>query len=750
VHFQFFPPFSLLGNIPFLLLTPLAVICPVSRTEFKLLLFSLPGELKLAYFLPFIFMEMEEKMRKSFILFACFAFLASPVLCAEEEGAYQYSYARLSYVKGDVFIGRAGDMGYEEGVVNLPVVEGDKMGTREGRAEIHFGRKNYLRIDSYTQLDFVALPKSGNDEIKLHLISGSVFLRVSYLDEDMSFEIHTPDASFYIVEAGLYRFNVREDRETELLVYEGAVEAAGEEGSLLVESEQKLLVSNGYFSSDPVDFYGRPDDGFSQWNKDRDNLLSRPVSSNYLPAELDEYEDELADNGRWVYERPYGYVWVPYVVHDEWRPYYYGRWSWYPAMGWTWVSYDPWGWCVSHYGRWHWRWGLGWYWIPTRVWGPAWVHWCWGYDYIGWCPLSYYGHPVVVMNNYFYGHHYGSYYPGRSRALTVVRRDQLQARHISRVALSRDRVSRIEKISLSAKQPPVRRRIDSSSLRNSTAARVLSRNRLRSVNRSYSSSVSRSRSTETIGTSRAIRKSATAVNRQNLKEQPRRITDARNLSSRSSRATSRASGESLSRISRRSASESGMRTYPSRKSSLSRSNAAPSSERRSTVSSREVKSRVEKSTSRTYPSRIKKESSSNKSRNSGSAPSRSSNLRSSSNSRVQSSSTSKRSSSSSLSLSSSLRRSGGGSARSVNTRRTTAPVSRSSAVKRGSSRGSSSLSSRSSSKSMSSRRSSASSSKVSSSRSGSSSSSRVSRSSSRSSSSRSSSRSSSSRSVKKK
>ena len=59
-------------------------------------------------------MEMEGKTRKSFILFASFAFLASPVLFAEEEGSYQYSYARLSYVKSYVFIERAGDMGYED------------------------------------------------------------------------------------------------------------------------------------------------------------------------------------------------------------------------------------------------------------------------------------------------------------------------------------------------------------------------------------------------------------------------------------------------------------------------------------------------------------------------------------------------------------------------------------------------------------------------------------------------------------
>ncbi|MGD2295904.1 MAG: FecR domain-containing protein, partial [Candidatus Aminicenantes bacterium] len=441
-------------------------------------------------------------MRRLCVFIACFAFLASLGFSAEEGSAYRYSYARLTFVKGDVFIERAGDMGYEEGVVNLPIVEGDKLGTREGRAEIHFGHKNYIRINSHTQVDFVGLPRRGDDTIKLNLLSGSLFLRMSYIDEDMSFGVHTPDGSFYLVEEGLYRFNVKENRETELLVYEGAVEAAGEEGSLLVESEQKLIVSNGYFSSDPVSFYARLDDSFSEWNKERDDLHLRPAKSNYLPSELDEYEEELADNGRWVYERPYGYVWVPYVVHHVWRPYHYGRWCWYPFIGWTWVSYDPWGWCVTHYGRWHWRWNLGWYWIPTRVWGPAWVHWCWGSHYVGWCPLSYYGHPVVVVNNYFYGRYNGRHYPAHSRALTMVRKDQLQARRVSRVALNRNRISRVGKISLSAKQPSVRHRIGSTSLRDSTAAKVLSRNNLRRVERNYISTSklsSRQRSTRAGG-----------------------------------------------------------------------------------------------------------------------------------------------------------------------------------------------------------------------------------------------------------
>ena len=82
-------------------------------------------------------------------------------------------------------------------------------------------------------------------------------------------------------------------------------------------------------------------------------------------------------------------------------PITYGRWAWYPIIGWTWVSYEPWGWCTSHYGRWGWGADLGWYWIPQNhwAWGPAWVHWYWDNDYIGWCPLSYYNYPAVIVNN---------------------------------------------------------------------------------------------------------------------------------------------------------------------------------------------------------------------------------------------------------------------------------------------------------------------------------------------------------------
>src|SRR4030067_908972 len=59
---------------------------------------------------------------------------------------------------------------------------------------------------------------SGADRTRLHLLSGRIYLRVNNLDQEKNIEIHTPDASYYILEEGLFRFEVRPNVETELAV----------------------------------------------------------------------------------------------------------------------------------------------------------------------------------------------------------------------------------------------------------------------------------------------------------------------------------------------------------------------------------------------------------------------------------------------------------------------------------------------------------------------------------------------------
>lgn len=420
-------------------------------------------------------------MRKIAWIIVGMALLWPLSLSAQSETYDGSSFARVTYVKGEVTVFRAGELGSEEASVNLALVEGDRIASREGRAEVDLGKKNFLRLDNGTEVEISNLPRSGDDRTRLHLLSGRLYLRVNSLDQEKSIEVHSPDASYYVLEPGLYRFEARPNAQTELAVLEGSIEAAGEEGSQLISTRERLVASNGHLGSQGSFSYSRDD--FDYFNEDRDSLHSQYVSRQYLPSELNDYEEELYDNGSWVYEQPYGYVWTPRIYYSDWRPYYYGHWSWYASCGWTWIPEESWGWAPYHYGRWQWRLGLGWYWIPHHAWGPAWVHWYHGSDYWGWCPLSWYNYPSVLVDNYYYDRFHGSHFPGHNRAMTIVHRNQLQDRHISNVALSRLQASRLGDISLEARQPDVRPVISRSGLSGSRSLANGARPQIRSFER---------------------------------------------------------------------------------------------------------------------------------------------------------------------------------------------------------------------------------------------------------------------------
>ena len=390
-------------------------------------------------------------MRKKIAILIVFIFgfgLAS--LSAEETKYTNDSIARLNYVTGKTFIQRAADLGYEEAIVNTPVQEGDRVGTTDGRAEVYLGHGNFIRLDNNTKIDFMDMPKKGTDLIRVRVWAGNIYFNVNHLEKEKTIEIHTSDASFYVLDQGLYRLDVRENQETEVLVFRGLIEVAGEEGSTMVKDEQHLQLAEGRLSSRPSPFMATAEDGFDKWNNDRDSETTKTLATKYLPSELEDFESELDQYGDWMYLRPYGNVWVPSGMEAGWRPYYNGRWTWLPLSGWTWLPYEPWGWAPFHYGNWGWTTGLNWYWIPSANWGPAWVNWWWDYDYFAWAPMSYWGYPIVIIDNFYYDRWYGHDYPYNSRALTVIRKDQLKAKNISQAALNPEEVKGLGKMDLSS------------------------------------------------------------------------------------------------------------------------------------------------------------------------------------------------------------------------------------------------------------------------------------------------------------
>ena len=400
-------------------------------------------------------------MKKLALFFALLVVLALMAMGQEQKPNPDQKFtndsvARLSFIGGKTFVQRASDLGYEEAVVNTPITEGDRVGTTEGRAEIRFGQRNAIRLDEATKIDILNLPKKGDDTTRLRVWSGCVYLDIGNLEREKSIEVHTADASFYIMDEGIYRLDVLEDRKSSLSVWRGAVEAAGETGSTLIKGEQRLEISEGRFAGDPARFMAVADDSFDRWNETRTSVLTRQLAKRYLPEELGEYEEELDSYGDWQYLAPYGYVWVPRGMGGDWRPYWNGRWGWLPLTGWTWTPYEPWGWAPFHYGRWHWGVGMGWYWIPSSFWGPAWVNWWWDDYYFGWAPMSWWGYPGIVYGGRYYGRGWEGYYPWDSRALTVVRRDQLRDPKIHSVALRDDSLKSLDRMNLTSQKLDVR------------------------------------------------------------------------------------------------------------------------------------------------------------------------------------------------------------------------------------------------------------------------------------------------------
>ncbi len=97
------------------------------------------------------------------------------------------------------------------------------------------------------------------------------------------------------------------------------------------------------------------------------------------------FYDALRPYGEWIWIPACGWVWDPYDMPVDWRPYSDGNWE-ATDGGWYFDSDEPWAWACYHYGRWYDDDEHGWVWCPGTVWAPAWVVWRYDDDRVGWAP----------------------------------------------------------------------------------------------------------------------------------------------------------------------------------------------------------------------------------------------------------------------------------------------------------------------------------------------------------------------------
>ncbi|MBI3471417.1 MAG: FecR domain-containing protein, partial [Candidatus Solibacter usitatus] len=355
-------------------------------------------------------------MRTSTLRFAALlALTLGPTLWADDPDNSGRGVARLSVLTGDVSV-RRGDSGdWVAAALNAPLVVGDRVLTGpNSRAELQLDWANIVRIANDSE---VRLSELENRRYQVQVAKGLVTYRV-LRDSEADAEISTPGVSVHPLKRGSYRILVREDGQTEVTVRSGEVDVYTPRGSERLGAGRAILVRGSSADAEFQNTRASAEDDWDRWNQNRDRDLERSTAYRYVPRDVYGAED-LDGYGSWVYDPPYGNVWVPRVAVG-WAPYRYGRWSWIDWYGWSWVGYDPWGWAPYHYGRWYYG-NRGWCWWPGSLhgrhyWSPGLVafmgwgrysgfHAGIGFGTVGWVPLA----PYETYHPWYGRGYYGGY-----------------------------------------------------------------------------------------------------------------------------------------------------------------------------------------------------------------------------------------------------------------------------------------------------------------------------------------------------
>ena len=278
---------------------------------------------------------------------------------------------RLSVVRGEVKLDRLTGNGLETAFANLPIVQGAKLQTAMGIAEIEFEDNSTLRVAPNSLVEFThlaALRSSGAKVSAVRVLKGTVFASMSDT-RDNDFTIAFNQDQLALPPRSHLQLKVA-DPDTRLVVLDGAVQVTDPTGATLVP-KKKGLVFDPASAAAPKLVSASVDDGpLTKWDKDSVSYHKVAAynsfgagSSLYGANDLN-YYGSFANLGGGC-----GNVWRPYFASAAWDHFANGVYAYYPGAGYSWVSPYPWGWMPFHTGSWQYCGsGAGWGWQPGGAW----------------------------------------------------------------------------------------------------------------------------------------------------------------------------------------------------------------------------------------------------------------------------------------------------------------------------------------------------------------------------------------------
>jgi FecR protein len=273
---------------------------------------------------------------------------------------------RLSDVKGMLALDRKTGLGFEQTMQNMPIVEGERLQTADGYAEVEFEDGSTLRLAPNSRVDFslLALRSSGAKASTMNVVRGTVYVNTENTKGN-EFLLVAADSKMTVAPSTHARVEVVEGGKTVVSVFNGNVDVVrGAETTMVGKKETFTL------GGDQVNVAKKVAEApYDAWDKESIDYHQRYANANAFAGGGNAFGlSDLNYYGNFINAEGCGQMWQPYLVSANWNPYANGVWALYPGAGYSWVSPYPWGWLPYHTGSWGFCQGVGWGWQPGGAW----------------------------------------------------------------------------------------------------------------------------------------------------------------------------------------------------------------------------------------------------------------------------------------------------------------------------------------------------------------------------------------------
>jgi hypothetical protein len=268
---------------------------------------------------------------------------------------------RLSDAKGHLGLDRKTGAGFEQTMQNMPIVQGERLATADGYAEVEFEDNSTLRLAPNSDVSFplLALRSTGAKASTMKVLKGTVYVSTESTKGN-EFLLEAGDAKIVVTPSTHLRLDF--DGQSALLaVFNGSVEVQRGSETAVVDKKETLSIAPGEMSVTKKIAEG----SFDAWDKESLDYHQRYAAANTFAGGGNTFGlSDLNYYGSFINAGGFGSFWQPYFAGQGWSPYGNGVWAMYPGAGYSWVSPYPWGWLPYHSGSWSFFPGYGWGWQP--------------------------------------------------------------------------------------------------------------------------------------------------------------------------------------------------------------------------------------------------------------------------------------------------------------------------------------------------------------------------------------------------